>query len=178
MVVVRWQDWSGETLECLVLLQGPDGIVADATIEGKDGALATRYRIICDASWRTRRAEIHLVDGRNVELESDGNGNWEMNKCPAPRLRGAIDVDITVTPFTNTLPIRRLNLRANQHEDILVAYVSVPELAVTSDPQRYICIEPGTLYRFESSGGEFVRDIRVDENGLVVEYPGLFKRVV
>lgn len=161
-----------------MLLQGPDGITADATIEGKDGELAARYRIICDASWRTKRAEIHLVDGRQVELESDGNGNWEMNKRPAPHLRGAIDVDITATPFTNTLPICRLNLKADQHEDILAAYVSVPELVVTVDPQRYICIEPGRLYRFESSGGDFVRDIRVDENGLVVEYPGLFKRVV
>lgn len=161
-----------------MLLQGPDGITADATIEGKDCALVVRYRILCDTSWRTRRAEIYLVDGRQVELESDGIGNWSINKRPAPHLKGATDVDITATPFTNTLPIRRLNLKADQHENILTAYVSVPELAVTADPQRYTCIEPGRLYRFESSGGDFVRDIKVDGNSLVVEYPGLFKRVV
>lgn len=177
MVLARWQDWSGEVVEQMVLQEGLDGIVADATLERK-GAFFARYRVFCDASWRTRRAEISLFDGHRVELQSDGAGNWRLDRRPAPHLKRATDIDITATPFTNTLPIRRLGLKVGQQKEILSAYVSLPDMAVTADPQRYTCIEPGRLYRFESSGGSFVREIKVDADGLVLEYPGLFKRLL
>lgn len=136
-----------------------------------------RYKIVCDKSWRTKSVSVHAA-GRQVELQSDGSGSWSVDGRPAPHLKGAMDVDITATPFTNTLSIRRLGLKPGQRQDILVAYVDLPRLAVTADPQRYTCIEHGRLYRFESSGGSFVRDIQVDGDGLVVDYPGLFKRLL
>ena len=94
-----------------------------------------------------------------------------------PKLRGAIDVDISATPFTNTLPIRRLSMRLGQSEEILAVYVQVPSLAVSTDRQRYTCLEAGKRYRYESVDSDFTRDIEVDEHGLVVNYPGLFRRV-
>ncbi|MCL4245981.1 MAG: putative glycolipid-binding domain-containing protein, partial [Candidatus Dadabacteria bacterium] len=89
----------------------------------------------------------------------------------------AIDVDIFPTPFTNTIPIRRLGLGAGQSADIIVAYIKLPEMSVTSDPQRYTCVMPLKIYRFESLDSDFKCDIEVDEDGLVVSYPGLFRRV-
>jgi hypothetical protein len=94
-----------------------------------------------------------------------------------PELDGAIDVDVSATPFTNTLPIRRLDLAEGQSADIRAAYVSLPELTVKIDPQRYTCLERGRRYRYESLDSEFVREIVIDAEGLVVTYPGLFKRV-
>jgi hypothetical protein len=61
--------------------------------------------------------------------------------------------------------------------DIIVVYVTFPDLAVSADPQRYTRLAEST-YRFESLDGGFVRDIEVDEHGLVVTYPGLFRREV
>jgi hypothetical protein len=69
-----------------------------------------------------------------------------------------------------------LSLKRGQCEEILVTYVRLPELTVTTDRQRYTCLEPGRRYRYESIGSDFVRDIEVDEYGLVVTYPGLFTR--
>lgn len=86
-------------------------------------------------------------------------------------------MDITATPFTNTLPIRRLRLRSGQAETILVAWVEVPALTVVAKPQRYTCLEPGR-YRFEALDSGFTRDIEVDEDGLVRTYPDLFRRVL
>jgi hypothetical protein len=160
----------------MVLRQEAETITAESTLE-KKSALYARYRVVCDKSWRTKSAAVYAGD-RQVELQSDGSGNWSVDGRPAPHLKGATDVDITATPFTNTLPIRRLGLKPGQGQNILVAYVDLSGLAVTADPQRYTCLEPGRLYRFESSGGSFVRDIRVDGNGLVVDYPGLFKRLL
>src|SRR3989442_276922 len=92
-------------------------------------------------------------------------------------LDGALDVDLTATPFTNTLPIRRLGLAAGRTAEILTVYVRVPELSVEADRQRYTCLEPMRRYRFESVDGDFTRDLEEDAHGLVVVYPGLFRRV-
>src|SRR5688572_24203987 len=175
-IVARWQDWSGHGLEHLVLDVGPDGIVAEAALLGTvDGVIfAARYRIVCDRSWRVRRAEIGVIgDDRPVELTSDGAGNWtDGSATPLPQLAGAIDIDLSATPFTNTLPIRRLSLVTGQSATILVVYVHFPDLTITTDAQRYTCLAPGRRYRFESVDGDFARDIDVDGDGLVVTYPG------
>lgn len=179
--VVRWRDWSGEGLEHLVLEERPDGVRADAVVLGvEDGeAFAIRYRIDCDAGWRALRLRLSLL-GRNTELDlsGDGTGRWsDGSGAFLSDLAGALDVDITATPFTNTLPVRRLSLRAGESETILVVYVRIPELAVITARQRYTCLEPGRRYRFESMDSDFTREIEVDGNGLVLTYPGLFQRV-
>ena len=51
------------------------------------------------------------------------------------------------------------------------------ELTVTKDPQRYSCIESRARYRYESLDSDFVREIETDRDGLVVIYPGLFRRI-
>jgi uncharacterized protein len=53
----------------------------------------------------------------------------------------------------------------------------VPELSVEIDHQRYTCLEPGRRYRYEALDGSFTREIEMDEGGLVVTYPGLFRRI-
>jgi uncharacterized protein len=181
-IIVRWHDWSGKGIEHLVLHEGPDEIVADAAILGtaEDEVFAARYRILCDKSWRVRKAEIVQIGGGSaLELASDGAGNWaDGSGAPMPQLAGAIDIDIAITPFTNTLPIRRLHLQTGQSGEILVVYVQLPGLTVTTDRQRYTCLESDRRYRYESLDSDFTRDIEVDRDGLVVIYPGLFRRVL
>lgn len=180
-IVARWQDWSGGGVQHLVLKLGAAAIVADAVIllTQEERLLAARVRIACDGAWRVRRVEAGLVgDDRPVVLESDGAGRWRDGEGrPLPALAGAIDVDLPLTPFTNTLPIRRLDLAAGQSADIAAAYILLPEHRVTIDPQRYTCIEPRRRYRYESLDSDFVRDITVDADGLVMTYPGLFRRL-
>jgi uncharacterized protein len=179
-IVARWQDWSGAGLEHLVLREGAAGIVADSAILAKldDEMIAVRYRIECDSIWRAAKAEIAQIgDDRAVELASDGVGNWVDGAGIAqPQLRGAIDIDISVTPFTNTLPIRRLGLKPGQTAEILAVYVKLPSLEIITDRQRYTCFDDHR-YRYESVDSDFTRDIEVDSHGLVTTYPGLFRRV-
>jgi uncharacterized protein len=176
----RWRDWAGTGLQHLVLREGDDEIVAEAAVVGdEEGAsFGARFRIACDGAWRVRRVEVETVGGRAVVLTADGAGHWRDGAgSPRPELDGAIDVDLPMTPFTNTLPIRRLELRAGQSADLRVAYISLPECTVTADPQRYVCLEPRRRYRYESLDSDFIREIEVDEDGLVVIYPGLFRRL-
>jgi uncharacterized protein len=180
-IVARWESWSGRGLQHLVLREEPEAIVAEAAVldTAGDHHFAARLRIVCDGAWRVRAVEADVIgDDRRTVLASDGAGHWQDGAGrPRPDLEGAIDVDLPITPFTNTLPIRRLDLRAGQSADIRVVYIVLPEHTVTTDPQRYICLEPRRRYRYESLDSDFVREIEVDADGLVVIYPEYFRRV-
>ena len=179
--ILRWRPAEGGGLEHLVLAEGPDGVRAESVVIGTDdgGPFAIRYGLACDAGWRVRALEVVSIgDGRRIAVRADGAGYWTDEAGAAlPALDGAIDVDIAATPFTNTLPIRRLGLAAGQAAEIVTAYVSVPALGVAPDPQRYTCLVPGRRYRYESLDSDFTREIETDGDGLVTDYPGLFRRV-
>ncbi|GGC72152.1 putative glycolipid-binding domain-containing protein [Chelatococcus reniformis] len=179
-IIARWQTSSGDGIEHLVLRHEGQDIVAEGVVLGDGGQpAAVWYRVLCDSDWRVRDLRIARVGAdRAVELQGDGLGRWRDDTGAAmPAYDGAIDVDFAATPFTNTLPIRRLDLRPGQSAEIAAVYVNFPDLTVSREPQRYTRL--GALhYRFESLDGDFTRDIEVDEHGLVVSYPGLFQRIL
>jgi hypothetical protein len=94
------------------------------------------------------------------------------------RSRGAIDVDLSITPFTNTLPMRRLDLTEGQRADIRAVYLRLSDLSVTIDRQRDTCLKRGRHYRHGSSDTDFACDIDIDVDAHVVTCPGLFGRVL
>lgn len=180
-ITAIWKGWAGDSTEYLTLKERGGIISAESVIisEGGGRSYAARYAIECDPGWRVRSVSVSLFgESRRISLSGDGRGGWMDGSGALSGLKGAIDVDIFPTPFTNTIPVRRLNLSAGQSADIIAAYITLPEMSVTTDPQRYTCIEPLKLYRFESPGSDFKCDIEVDEYGLVVSYPGLFRRAM
>ena len=161
-----------ETTETTEATMSADGCHVDGLVEG---AAELRYSIDTDASWATRTVRV-VTDDNSLVLFADGRGHWtEGDGRTLDRLAGAIDVDISATPLTNTLPIWRLGLGVGESADIVTAYIAVPGLTVTADPQRYTRLDERS-YRFESRDSDFARDITVDDAGFVVDYPGLFRR--
>ena len=140
------------------------------------------YEIRCDGHWRVREVRVAAPDSERpaLELLTDGEGCWKGGDGePLPELDGCIDVDISATPFTNTLPIRRLGLKPGESEELTVVYVRVPELLIGPERQCYGCLEAqadGGHYRFEALPSGFIADLPVDADGLVLDYPGLFRR--
>ncbi len=111
-------------------------------------------------------------------MTADGRGGWfAADGRPTANLAGAIDLDLAVSPFTNTLPIRRCKLTPGRSIDIKAAYVGFPNPTISADPQRYTCLD-ARRYRYESLDSDFCREIEVDSDGLVLTYPGLFRRVL
>jgi hypothetical protein len=179
-IVVRWQDWSGSGLEHTLVSFGDDSNSAEGVVVSAAGdeTFAVRYRVRCDRSWAATQLEVEMIgESRGIALSGDGRGNWKDSSGASLRkLDGAIDLDLSITPFTNTLPIRRLHLARGESSDIVAAYVHFPDLAISADPQRYTCLEPMRRYRYESRDSDFMREIEVDSDGLVLTYPGLFRR--
>ena len=181
---VMWAPLQGPGLEHLRLVTSDGGVVANGLVIGLEAGRPFRigYEVRCDERWRVREVRVATPhSGRTVlELLADGEGCWKRRGGePVPGLNGCIDVDISATPFTNTLPIRRLGLEPGESEELTVTYIRVPELLVGPERQRYGCLEAqtdGGLYRFEALPSGFTAELPVDTEGLVIDYPGLFRR--
>jgi hypothetical protein len=173
-----WQPDLGEGAERFTFRATLGGYEARGdVIATLDGApLSASYVVETDAAWLTHRVHVALKDGRSLEILSDGAGHWHRADGAAlPQLDGCIDPDISITPFTNTVAIRRLGSELGEATEIKVAYILVPELSLHAAPQRYTRLAD-KLWRFDALDIDFTADVRVDEEGFVVEYPGLFRR--
>lgn len=181
---VYWEPWTDPGLEHLHLRLGPDGVRADGlALRLVNGApIRVRYEIRCDASWRVREVAVRMLDSpeRSIVVRANGEGMWtDAGGAPLPALRACIDVDVSVTPFTNTLPIRRLDLAPGQIATLRMAYLKVPDLTIDAVGQRYTCLERGAAggrYRYEGVDTGFTAELPVDSDGLVLDYPGLSRR--
>ena len=182
MSVARWRAWEGSDagLEHLEIRPDGDHLLAEGLVVGsQDGQpFGLDYRLVLDRAWRVREAGLRTAAGRTLQLTSDGAGLWIVNGHVDDTLARCVDLDIQATPFTNTLPIRRLRWGPGTVHPIDVAYVAVPSLTVTPARQRYTALAPGSLYRFEGLDTGFMAELPVDQDGLVLDYPGLFRRVV
>jgi uncharacterized protein len=176
----RWRPVSGPGLEHLDLRRDGDNVIADGVIVGGRDAkpYGVHYRIVCDAGWRTRRLHIHTTTGLSLDLAADGNARWSDNEGKRlPQLDGCIDVDLAGSPFTNTLPIRRLELKPEDGaSELSMVYIPFGTFEPTVDGQRYRCLEADALYRYEAADRSFTADLPVDRDGLVIDYPSLFVR--
>jgi hypothetical protein len=134
-----------------------------------------------DPAWRTRRVVIRLTESRERTLliERAGEAAWRVNGHVRPDLDGCDEVDLSPTPFCNTLAIRRLFRDDASHAGEMTAvYVNFPAMTIQPSRQRY---ERRGVRQFQfvdlgaNKGFEALLD--VDEDGVVVRYEGLFERI-
>jgi uncharacterized protein len=181
---VMWAPWEGPGLEHLRLVASDRSVVANGMVVGLQAGRPFRisYEIRCDGRWRVREVQVAAPDSERpvLELLADGNGQWKRRGGESiSELEGCIDIDISATPFTNTLPIRRLGLEPGESEELTVTYIRVPELLIGPERQRYGYLwaqADSGLYRFEALPSGFTAELPVDGDGLVIDYPGLFRR--
>jgi hypothetical protein len=138
------------------------------------------YTLICDKAWRTLELRImaEQAPGQMVarHLLATGEGQWsDADGRPLPELEGCIDVDIAWTPLTNTLPVKRLDLRPAEEQRIRVVYLPLPEVEPRVMEQRYTGLADGRV-RYTSLASGFERELDLDREGFVLDYPGLFRR--
>jgi hypothetical protein len=175
IATLLWQRLDVPGLEYCRLWSVPDGFRFEGTVIVNEGApLRVDYEVGCSPAWETRSAAISLISGdttRDLRLAVEGPG--------LAGLAGCADVDVSLTPATNTLPIRRLgllDLPVGESREVTAAWVDFPGLSVEPLPQRYTRLARGR-FAYESGGGDFRTELEVDDAGLVVSYPPFWRRV-
>jgi len=178
VATILWQDVETGALDRCRMEVGRDGLRLSGTVltPAYGTPLDVRYLVEAGPDGLTRRVELELDGGstRRVLL-ADGAGGWRWEGGPElPEVAGSLDVDLTVTPATNTLPIRRLAaLEAGQAAGLqMMAWVQFPGLEVLASAQRYQRLAAD---RWHFSTGDFHAELLVDPDGLVLDYGGLFR---
>ncbi|MGM7701971.1 putative glycolipid-binding domain-containing protein [Pseudalkalibacillus sp. Hm43] len=178
MLKVMWENVEAYGSEVLELNKEDTMVKVDSTILFMDEVPHQVSYSLHLENWVTRDLEIVVDSHHTLKLTSNGNGNWfKENGERIVALEGAIDVDLSATPFSNSLPVNRLEWKRNQSRDFEMVYVSIPSLVYKKVKQRYTYLEHTDTHRlFQYESGTFQTEIKVDEHGLIVDYPELFKR--
>lgn len=135
------------------------------------------YEVECDVSWSTRDVSIRGdVCGAPISLvlSRDAERAWTANEVLQPAVQGCLDVDLGFSPSTNLLPIRRLNLAIGEQAAVRAAWVRFPGFSLEVLEQTYTRLAE-SKYLYESAGGEFRRELTVNSDGWVIDYPGLWR---
>jgi hypothetical protein len=113
-----------------------------------------------------------------LDLRRSPAGRWSADGEERSELEGALDCDLGLCPLTNSMPVLRHGLlRDTGSVELVMAWVSVPDLAVHAAPQRYTGLGGGGVARFDALDDEFSAEITFDADGLVLDYPGIGRRL-
>jgi hypothetical protein len=178
------------------------GLVARGTQQAVDPIpYLARYELIVDDNWQTARLDVSAEGAgwmRTIRMQRAA-GRWRATTGEqgdldaalvaagqrrvgfpgiedAARLEQALDVDLGGSPLTNTLVIRRLgllNATPDRPTTVMTAWVLLPSLEIIAAEHTYTPLG-GNRIRYESD--TFRAEIKVDDAGFVIDYPGLAKR--
>jgi uncharacterized protein len=169
-----WSTWDGESREQFDIRWENEGWTASGVVERE----RVHYVVRLSPLWQVRQFLLFRdLDEPDLWLATDGSARWgEMNGAHRPELDGCYDVGLSITPFTNTLPIRRLPLLVGHSADLSVVHIDVETLEVRPDRQRYTRLDTHR-WSFEQLATGAAREFEVDQYGLVQDAPTLFRRL-
>jgi hypothetical protein len=175
---IRWRrlDRPGHEASRLSLRNSQWHLEGTAVFDEGGQACRLDYQVVCDSTWRTMRARVGgWLGGEElaVDVSVDGAGRWWRNGVECREVAGCVDIDLSFSPSTNLLPIRRLALEVGEDAPVRAAWVRLPDLRVEPLEQWYRRIGDGK-YGYESAGGRFRADLDVNDAGFVTRYPDLW----
>ena len=161
------------------------GVRVNGTTTGfQDGeSWIVTYRLFLDEAWCTRMAALTSTTAAGVAervLESDGGGRWWVDGRAAPQLEGCLDVDLESSAMTNALPVRRLLLSVGGQAAAPAAYVRAFALGVERLEQHYARRDDrdgSQQFDYDAPAFDFECRLAYDQSGLVLQYPGIARRV-
>jgi hypothetical protein len=153
-------------------------IVAAAT--PSHPAFSASYDLNTDESGTTKRLSMTVTLAereRQLSIARDEENMWLVQDHQSSRreaFEGALDVDVIFSPFFNALPIRRTGIyQRTDSIDVPVVYVRLPDLSVEVETITYA--NDGKATTLKSPVAD--TPITVDDNGFILDYPGLAERI-
>lgn len=145
------------------------------TATGVVGSERIEYVLRITPQWQVSQFLLFRdLEEADLWLGTDGHGRWgEVNGAHRTDLDGGTDIALACTPFTHTLPIRRLPLQVGHAADLSVLHVDVETLGVVPAPVRY---ERLADRRWRHTHDASVVEFEVDEFGIPLDLDERFRR--
>ena len=155
------------------------GWVLEGTAVFLENGLPARldYRILADPEWVTRQGHVHgWLGGQGVDLRiiRRSDGLWMLNGAAVPALEANHDLDLSFTPATNLLQLRRVSMEEGEVTDLPVAWLDVPSATLRNLPQRYER-RSHSNYWYEAPSVGYQGLLEVHPNGFILRYPELWE---
>jgi hypothetical protein len=175
---IVWQSLAWEGVEHCQIASINHTFVVNSKLRGKIGSelFDLTYKLEINSHWEVTSVRIDsLLDNHVIlAIHKDSNNGWvDSQSVPLNTFLDCIDIDISLSPFTNTLPIRRLKFENNERLLIDVLYIDLPSGQIKPMKQWYTKLE-NRRYKYEDETG-YINSITVDEDGVIIDYPNLFK---
>ena len=144
-------------------------------------AFSASYDLVTDDNGATNRLSLNVSLAereRQMSIARDEENMWLITDHEGESraaYHGALDVDMVLSPFFNALPIRRTGLQHTTETVTLpVVYVYLPDLTVTAAEITYTGLGGGAI---ELRSPVAQTTVIVDDEGFIVDYPGLAERI-
>lgn len=149
------------------------------TGEGYEKPWQVNYTLTLNPRWEAQTVFIEVMSEQNytISLHKNELQQWMNEKGEhLAAFDGCVDVDISFTPFTNSLPINRLQLTKGEGQDIRVVYVDVRNGVIKTVKQRYLN-KGNQIYKYENEDSGYISELIIDKDGYVVDYPGIWQQI-
>lgn len=175
-ILRRWRRVDEPGLELMALSREASRLhVQSALIHAGAEDFGIRYHWELDPAWRTRTLRIERTDAieKSLLIERIGDTSWRIDGEDRPDLAGCHEVDLSATPFCNSLAIRRLGEAGGE---LLALFVDAPALTCQPSRQRYEPLGPRAWsYVDKGVSAGFTARLDLDDEGFVEKYEHLFE---
>ena len=182
--VLTWRAHDNTRMESVrVTLNGNRIRAAGRLIGGASDehpAFSASYDLVTDEAGATRRLSLRATTAageRHASISRDEENYWLVDAGGShvrSTFGGALDVDVVLSPFFNTLPIRRFGLHTSPGDvQVPVVYVRLPDLLVQEAELTYSSASDGISVLSPVSSAT----LTVDGDGFLLDYPGLAERI-
>ncbi|MGR9049473.1 putative glycolipid-binding domain-containing protein [Halobacillus faecis] len=136
------------------------------------------YDLKLGLDWKTKKVKIYQEqETEPFVVQAENQDKWWVNGRYDENLDGATNVDLTITPFSNTLPINRVTWHIGERRTFKMVFIDVLKKEVFPLLQVYTYLGDNDGYRiFQYRCRDYETALVIDEEGWVVEYPGAFER--
>jgi len=156
----------------------------DFTLETGAGWVTERLAVTSRGEGWSRTLDLRRSAAGEWSIETSADGEVDLPAAggDVATFATALDCDLGLCPLTNTMPVLRPDLlRRDGSLDFVMAWVSVPDLAVRRSGQRYTTLPAACdglrHIEYRSLDSDFVSALTYDDDGLVVDYPQMATRV-
>lgn len=147
-----------------------------AVFRHPDGPASLSYRVDCDPTWRSEQGRVSgFIGHRSVDhaITRDAAG-WALDGAVVAGLDHLVDLDLSFTPATNLLQLRRVAVPDEGPVPLPVAWFDLGSGTLSELPQTY-ARAGARAYRYSAPTAGYQDTLETGAEGFVTRYPGLWQ---